>query len=724
MSQDRDPVLSSSLKADAFLPQGERADLDIPDFCDMHRFDQMMKDWAEATGLATVAVGRDGRYISGCYNFTDFCSKLTRGSPEGLRRCVECDRKGHGVYLCHSGLVDFASPITLDDGTVLGTIIGGQVLPEKPKEEAFRKTAKELGIDEDEYIQALHQVNIRSREEIQASFDLLSNVINFFVRASYASRLNTESLLERAHIIASLGKVYFCDYFIDLVNGDFQELDAPEEIRTVIGESGKASYLLKECCPLLVEEPFVPEALAFVDLSTLRERLCQRDTVSFEFIEKGKEWRRANFIAVRRNKKGEVTQVLFAVQNIQEEKIKELSDRKKLEKAVEDANRANRAKSDFLSRMSHDIRTPLNGIFGMTYLASLEDNPPKTKDYLSKIDTSSKFLLGLINDILDMSKVESNRVVLHPEPYLPSEFNRYLDSVIRPLCAEKNLCFTVSEELVPGRVPLLDKLRINQVIFNLLSNAVKFTPEGGKVTYAAKFTPIPDSTRLHLAFQVRDNGVGMSEDFQKILFTPFSQEGRVDNDQNRGSGLGLAIAKHMVELMGGTITVHSELGKGTEFMVMMDIDSIDEKEAKKKEETKTSGKESPVSSLKGKHILVFEDHPLNQEIVKNLLERKAAQVEIAENGQRGLEMFEDSPVGFYDLILMDIRMPVMDGFEATYALRNLSRTDSKKIPIIAMTADAFAEEIHKCLEIGMNGHIAKPIDPEQLYQLLDETLAK
>ena len=377
---------------------------------------------------------------------------------------------------------------------------------------------------------------------------------------------------------------------------------------------------------------------------------------------------------------------------------------------------ANAAKSDFLSRMSHDIRTPLNGIIGMTYLAQEQPNPPRTADCLEKIDTSSKFLLGLVNDILDMSKAESNKIELHPEPYPAEAFFRYLDAVIRPLCREKNLKFIIDAAPVTSVVPLLDPLRVNQIFFNLLSNAVKYTPEGGTVIYRLREQLLaPD--RLRLQAEVIDNGVGISAQFQKVLFEPFTQEMRSDISETRGSGLGLAIAKKMLDLMGGTISVDSTPGKGTAFHLTAEFDCVP-LQAGGQEKTRLQHGGPDLADLAGKHVLLCEDHPLNQEIAKALLQEKQMTVTLAEDGKHGLELFEKSAEGYYDAILMDIRMPVLNGYEATGAIRALPRADAKTVPIIAMTADAFVDDVKHCLDAGMNGHIAKPIDPAGMYAAL------
>ena len=390
-----------------------------------------------------------------------------------------------------------------------------------------------------------------------------------------------------------------------------------------------------------------------------------------------------------------------------------------LKVAIAAAERANRAKTDFLSRMSHDIRTPLNGIIGMTHLADRLPSEPQMKNYLGKIDQSSKFLLGLVNDVLDMAKAESGKIELHQEPYRIADFDSYIDSVIKPLCAERNQTFTASMKLVEAAVPIIDILRFNQIIFNLLSNAVKYTPEGGRITLSVN-GELVSGHKERITAVVSDNGIGISDEFQRILFEPFSQEDRSDTASNRGSGLGLAIVKKLVDLMGGTISVRSKLGQGTVFTVVLDFDYLEE--AKSAMVKNSPGSACDYGPLAGRHILLCEDHPLNQEIAGALLEEKLMTVTIADNGQKGVELFADSAAGFYDAVLMDIRMPVMNGYESAQAIRALPRDDAGSVPIIAMTADAFDDDVRKCLDVGMNGHIAKPIDPEKLYKTLLEQL--
>ena len=387
-----------------------------------------------------------------------------------------------------------------------------------------------------------------------------------------------------------------------------------------------------------------------------------------------------------------------------------------LKREQSEAARANAAKSDFLSRMSHDIRTPLNGIIGMTYIASEESNPPKTTDALKKIDTSSKFLLGLINDVLDMTKAESNKIELHPEPYYIETLYQYLDSVIKPLVQSKNQLLIIDSAVDSSVVPLLDILRTNQIIFNLLSNAVKYTPEGGTITFEVQLKKAEED-KADVIFEVRDTGIGMSEEFQKHVFEPFTQENRSDTSDHRGTGLGLAIVKKLVDLMNGDITIKSAPQKGSVFKVTLKTATL--KANNVISGSSISGVEiDKLSVFEGKHILLVEDHPLNQEIAKTILEEKKMIVTLAIDGKQAVDAFRGAVKNYYDLILMDIRMPIMDGYEATRTIRSLNRIDAKSVPIIAMTADAFEDDIAKAKTAGMNDHLSKPINPDRFYEMI------
>lgn len=447
-------------------------------------------------------------------------------------------------------------------------------------------------------------------------------------------------------------------------------------------------------------------------LDRIKEELETKQVYSFSYSLKGGKARKAlKFCYISPEKED----IIFIRTDITEEFQESQRHLEEVNAALLKARRANSAKTDFLSRMSHDIRTPLNGIIGMTYIASEQENPAETRECLAKIDTSSKFLLGLVNDILDMTKAESGKIELRTEPYVFKDFITYLDAVIRPQCEVKNLKFKIDADAAPDKAIVADPLRINQIFFNLLSNAVKFTPEGGEILYRQRETML-ENGKIRLKSEVIDNGSGMSEEFQKHLFEPFTQESRHDIRDSGGSGLGLSIVRKLVDLMGGTISVKSRVGAGTVFTIIAEFDCVPVSELPARG-FHTDGTEE-AGSLRNRNILLCEDHPMNQEIAETLLRSRGAYVTTAEDGARGVEVFRAAPEGFFDAVLMDIHMPVMNGYEAARHIRAINRPDARAVPIIAMTADAFEEDEKMCLEAGMNARIAKPVEPEILFRTL------
>ncbi|MDO5111832.1 MAG: CheR family methyltransferase [Clostridia bacterium] len=378
-----------------------------------------------------------------------------------------------------------------------------------------------------------------------------------------------------------------------------------------------------------------------------------------------------------------------------------------LSAAREVAEEASHAKSDFLSRMSHDIRTPLNAIIGSIKLAMGEQNPPETDALLNSLDVASKYLLGLINDILDLSKIESGKIELTEEPYTRGEFLLSINTVIKPLMDFKNIRFTIQYD-GDGECVMVDKLRFNQIFFNLLSNASKFTPEGGRVEFVLE--RIPDrGGKYGMRYYVRDNGIGMSEEYQKVCFESFSQERTMQNAEIKGSGLGLAIVKHLVDEMNGTIRVSSALGEGTEFVLEFYLNTAE----RCAEANITLDVDDSV--LEGRRVLLVDDNEMNLMITEKILARKGCLVETAKNGAEAVDIFNSSERGYFSIILTDLRMPVMDGLEETRRIRALERPDAAAIPIIALTADAFNEERDKALAAGMTARLVKPVEPELLY---------
>lgn len=380
--------------------------------------------------------------------------------------------------------------------------------------------------------------------------------------------------------------------------------------------------------------------------------------------------------------------------------------------AMNEARTANEAKSAFLSRMSHDMRTPLNAIIGYSGKELREGATEQQKDgFLDDIHSSGEYLLGIINDVLDMTKIESNKMVLHPERYTFQEFRDSVETVIMPLCEKKGIRFEVAPSEHTDAPLLLDKVRFNQIFINILSNAVKFTPSGGTISMSATCIGETDEG-MNMEFIVSDTGCGMSKEFLPHAFDNFSQEYEAQSmHKEQGTGLGLSIVKQLVELMDGTIRVESELGKGTTFTISLPVKILDD-------DNRSSNHSVPAHGLNGYHILLCEDHPMNSKIAVRLLEKEGCIVDTAENGKAGVDKFCSSDPHTFDAILMDIQMPVMDGLEATRAIRRLSREDAASVPIIAMTANAFVEDQRDCMEAGMNAHISKPIDTTQMYQTI------
>ena len=391
------------------------------------------------------------------------------------------------------------------------------------------------------------------------------------------------------------------------------------------------------------------------------------------------------------------------------------TNKKELENAVVAAEKANKAKSEFLSRMSHDIRTPMNGILGMSELLAKTDDMGEIKDYNNKIYTSAQFLLGLINDVLDMSKIESGNIVLHPRRYDIGQFRQYVDAVIRPLCNKKHHMFHFSVTLHEDYQPLVDELRVNQIVFNLLSNAVKYTPQGGKIELILTEDIDFHQNKLWIKFTIRDTGIGMTKDFIQHMFDAFSQEDREGTDVGGmdGTGLGLSIVQALVKLMDGTIQVKSEVDKGTEFRVEIPCDYIPRENRSERTVELVDD-----SKLKGKHILVCEDKLISANIVKIMLEKRGLEIVIASNGKEAVECVEQSEESYYSAILMDLRMPVMDGFEACKRIKELPREDVRKMPIIAMTADAFDCDRDRTFQSGFSDHLTKPVEEIAIVRTL------
>ncbi len=383
--------------------------------------------------------------------------------------------------------------------------------------------------------------------------------------------------------------------------------------------------------------------------------------------------------------------------------------------SAEEAHSANRAKSRFLSRMSHEIRTPINAIIGLDSIALRDESiSPHTRDELNKIGASARHLLSIINDILDMSRIESGHMELREEHFSFRDFLEQIRIIVGGQCDDKGLRFVCNPIDPLDEYYVGDSLKLKQAIINILGNSVKFTDPPGTITFTVE-QAASAGDRVTLRFTMADTGVGMDADYLPRLFEAFSQEDTGNTTRYGGSGLGMAITKSIVDMMGGEIGVQSEKGRGTTFTVSVSLGRAHETVLP---EAAPSETERDDGALKGMHLLIAEDQEMNAEILADLLDLEDMSCEWAENGQRAVELFAQCETGHFDAILMDMRMPVMDGLAATREIRRLHRPDAATVPIIALSANAFEEDVRQCLEVGMNAHLSKPVDIELLKEAL------
>ena len=410
---------------------------------------------------------------------------------------------------------------------------------------------------------------------------------------------------------------------------------------------------------------------------------------------------------------------------IQTQAMKEMEEsNKKLKKAkditteaLQTAENANKAKTDFLSNMSHDIRTPMNAIIGMTSLIRYDaGNKDKVIEYADKIDISSQHLLGIINDVLDMSKIEAGKTVFKYNDFSILNFIQEINTLFQSQIDEKKQTLTIIKENIRHEWVNGDQIHLMQIFSNLLSNAVKYTQEGGKIQFLIEECETKSSVYAKYRFLVSDNGMGMSADFKDTIFDAFTRAESSLTNKIQGTGLGMAITKNLVEVMGGSIDVESELGQGSCFEVLLDLKIAENRTAALAAQEEIDEQDGNI--LQGMRFLCAEDNELNAEILTELLKIEGAECTICENGEEILKAFEQSAPGDYDMILMDVQMPVMNGYDATKAIRRSSHELAKKIPIIAMTANAFSEDIQHSLAAGMNAHVSKPVEMKVLEKTI------
>jgi len=679
--------------------------------------------------------------------------------------------------------------------------------------------------------------------------DVQKILIASFEATKKEKKLNQElmeskqNLETRFNIINSMTSIYFASFYIDLVKDTFVTLKTQDNIVDLINESGNAQEALNKACDYLIVPEYQETMKVFWDLSTINERLKDKDVVSCRYIGTTSGWSMAYLIAGDRDEEGNLLHLFYACRTIRDEQEREAKQVRKLEDinrivssaglgvwhiimkadeaprvrvdekmkeilgigsqemteaeafnfwysrvneeelpvingclqelvsgnyteitylwnhpekgriyvrcganlealkeglkviggyctdvtkiviaekkqktelavAKDNAESANKAKTAFLLNMSHDIRTPLNAIIGYTELIQMHNaDKERCMDYISKIQSSGDYLLSLVNNVLDMARIESGKVLLNVElcrsDYLKEVVTVYQEEM-RKKKIECTQSMDVKTEYIYG-----DKTILKEIALNLISNAYKYTKEGGKINISVKELPHPEPGFIYLQTTVSDNGIGMSEDFLPVMFEKFTREQNTTESKIQGTGLGMPIVKKYVELMDGTITVQSEVGKGTTFVVTIPHEIASEEAVKIRKKA-----EDPSNRLSGKKVLLAEDNDLNAEIAMDMLKDEGLIVDWVEDGAACVEKIKKAKAGYYNLVLMDIQMPEMDGYEATKAIRALDDKEKAHVPIVAMTANAFNEDRKKALDAGMNGHITKPVKIEMMMEIL------
>ncbi len=536
--------------------------------------------------------------------------------------------------------------------------------------------------------------------------------------------------------IHSLTRLFISSYYLNLQTGKSEYLSKEEEQTEsyLTGDFYKTAPSSHEDAIRIYVETYVHRDdqetyRNMCDKTYMKQNLSEeKQFYSFNYrqVAGGQEkWYRLHVIAASFLPNGEVGSVVMAIMDVDHQVRYDISQKAAVEAALVQAEKANKAKSDFLSSMSHDIRTPMNAIMGFTSLAQSHIADKETvQNYLGKILSAGKHLLNLINDILDMSRIESGKIQIQEDEVSLNEVIGDIENLMQSMVEEKRLDFVVKKNIVNNYV-FCDKLRLNQILINLLGNAVKFTPEGGTIALDLKQEmAAPEGYGVYF-FEVSDTGIGIAKEFHDKIFEAFEREKVMEQSGIQGSGLGLAITKNIIEMMGGRISLESDVGKGTKFTVkvmfaLQDVEDISlENTLEQKEFNEKQERSERKALFKNQKILLVEDNPLNREIARILLKEEGFLVEEAANGQEAVDKLSIAKDGEYTVILMDIQMPVMDGYEATKVIRNMSNRILAHTPIIAMTANAFAEEKKKALSYGMNGHVSKPIDINVLFKTIE-----
>ena len=507
-------------------------------------------------------------------------------------------------------------------------------------------------------------------------------------------------------------------YRINMQSGRyFQVSTMLEKVDRLLGTEGDAREGLRMLCDYIVKPEWKETMRAFTDLDRVREQLRTLPIVKQEFEGNIRGWAIASFVAGKRGEDGYCTEIVWTTVDVNEQKLRELSQLKALEEAKRAAIEANRAKSTFLFNMSHDIRTPMNAIIGFTgLLEKHQDEPGRRNDYLNKLKEASALLLGLINNVLEMSRIEKGHLDLDIQAWGVEQMYDSFCSVFLDMMVQKGITFCHSMD-VEHEFLFCDPIKVRDVIMNLISNAYKYTPRGGKVELYIHQYPCEEEGYVMMETIVKDNGQGISAEFLPHLFEEFTREHSTTDIKVEGTGLGMPIVKNLLDLMGGTIEVESAPGKGTTFKVY-----LKHRIAQKSDLLNVDMPDLSDVDFKGRRILLAEDNDLNAEIAIEILKDVGLVVDRANDGLQCVEMMEAAPSGYYDLVLMDIQMPRMNGYEATRIIRQMDDRVKANVTILAMTANAFEEDKREALESGMNAHLSKPIEVDKLVKTLKRSL--
>lgn len=549
----------------------------------------------------------------------------------------------------------------------------------------------------DRVVTEKQQEEEKYQEELENAYRKLEKQTVMLEKTLEDVNLNSE-------IISAISKIYWLIYCLDLPSGIFDEISSDGITHRFTGDHGKISERFPEACRKTVAPKYQETMLKFLDMSTLSERLRDHDDISQEYMTKTGNWHIGSFIVQSRDADGNVIKALYAIRIINEQKKQELAYQQKLLNIAAEAERASIAKTDFLRRMSHDIRTPINAIRGMIEIENYyPQNYEKLRECREKIYNASGFLLELVNNVLDMNKLESGQVKLEHKPFDLVNTLDGVNSILDIDGKEHGIDFIVGRGVVTHRYLIGSPLHFQQILQNIGGNAIKYNRLGGKVVLTCDEISFDGKTAMY-EITCTDNGRGMSKEFQKHAFEPFSQENTSVRTSYSGTGLGLAIVKELVELMGGSIALESELDKGSKFTVKIPF------EVEVNHKFLATNRAEKNISLEGRKVLLVEDNELNMEIAEFMLQQEKMIVTKAMNGYMAVEMFRNSAPNEFDYILMDIMMPKMNGTDAAKIIRSMERSDAKTVPIFAMTANAFMDDVEKSKSAGINEHFSKPLD--------------